>query len=186
MLRSTVVDSPLGPVTLVASDAGLRAVRFDHTRWPAVEPPRDHAEPGADDPVLVRAAAWFDAYLAGEEVAASDLPLDLGGLTDFQRQVVAAMRGIPYGRLETYGDLARRTGDPNASRAVGRACNRNRLPIVVPCHRVVAADGSLGGYAAGTDAKRALLRHERGVAVPLGGWEPATAPEPDMPRLFDV
>ena len=173
-LRYAVVESRLGHLTLVASDVGLRQVRFDPDRWPAVERVRVDGErvPLAADAVLSRAATELDAYLDGD-LTAFTVPVDLGGAGEFAGRVLQALLEVPYGGLTTYGELARGLEQPNASRAVGGACNRNPIPIVVPCHRVVAADGSLGGYAIGLEVKRALLGIERGVAVPPGGWEPA-------------
>ncbi len=173
-LRYAVVESRLGHLTLVASDRGLRQVRFDPDRWPAVERTRVDGDrvPLGDDVVLARAAAELDAYLDGD-LRAFTVPVDLGGVPAFAGRVLTALMEVPYGGLTTYGELARTLDQPTASRAVGGACNRNPLPIVVPCHRVVAADGSLGGYAVGLEVKRALLGIERGVAVPPGGWEPA-------------
>lgn len=187
-LVATVMDGPLGPLRLVASGWGLRSVRFDPGRWP-VEPSEDAAEdaPRGASPVLDAACDLLEARFAGQEVELA-IPLDLRGLTDFQRRVVDAMAAIPYGGLATYGALARAIGQPSAARAVGGVCNSNPVPIVVPCHRVIASDGSLGGYAAGTAAKRLLLELERGAgAVPLGGWEPRAATRrgrDDAPTLF--
>lgn len=185
------IDSPLGVLALEASDAGLRALRYDPARWPAVGAmPESPAAtvPVVDHPVLAAAAREVDEYFAGTR-RTFDLPLDLTG-SRFRREVLSAMTAIPYGQVWSYLDLARRLGrDANSARAVGRACNGNPLPIVVPCHRVVAADGSLGGYAAGLDVKRWLLALERGdPAVPPGGWEPARAralERREAPRLFD-
>lgn len=192
-LRYAVVDSRLGHLTLVASDRGLRQVRFDRDRWPAApKVPLDGDRVRVDDDTAIaRAAAEIDAYLDGE-LAAWSVPLDLGGVADFAGQVLTALTAVPYGGLTTYGDLARQLDRPSAARAVGGACNRNPMPIVIPCHRVVAADGSLGGYAIGLEVKRALLGIERGVAVPAGGWEPAALkratvtydPDEAVPTLF--
>lgn len=182
-LRTAVVESRLGHLTLVASDRGLRGVRFDPDRWPAVERTRVAGErvPLTADAVLSRAAAELDAYLDGD-LREFSVPVDLGGVPEFAGRVLAALLEVPYGGLTTYGDLARKLDQPTASRAVGGACNRNPLPIVVPCHRVVAADGSLGGYAIGLEVKRALLGIERGVAVPPGGWEPAALARASVAR----
>ena len=178
-LRAAVVDTPIGALTLVASDAGLARIRFDPERWPAVRPARDPARMvGVDeDPVLADAAARLGAYLAGAEVDL-DLGVDLAGVPPFARAVYDALRQVPRGGLTTYGHLARQVGEPGAARAVGSAMNRNPLPIVVPCHRVVAADGSLGGYAGGLELKRWLLTLERPHAVPIGGWTPSSDPAP--------
>jgi methylated-DNA-[protein]-cysteine S-methyltransferase len=100
------------------------------------------------------------AYLAGSYGAIDGIPVDTGG-TPFQRRVWSALRRIPAGQTLTYGALARRLGTPAASRAVGRAVSLNPVAIVVPCHRVIGADGRLTGYAGGLDRKRWLLAHER-------------------------
>lgn len=186
-LLARTVDSALGPLRLVASGRGLRAVRFDAGRWP-VAAADDVAEqvPRGRSPILDAVADLLVDHLEGRPTVYA-VPLDLAGLTPFQQRVLGALREVPYGELTTYGALARRLGDPAAARAVGGACNGNPVPIVVPCHRVVAADGSLGGYAAGAAAKRALLELERGAAVPPGGWEPRAVQRraaADAPRLF--
>ena len=99
------------------------------------------------------------AYFGGRERRVA-LPVDLRGVSPFQRRVLAAARRIPAGRVVSYGDLARRIGQPRASRAVGQALGRNPIPIVIPCHRIVAGDGALGGYVGGAGVKRKLLALE--------------------------
>ncbi len=153
------VESPVGPLTLVASDHGLRAVL-----WPddervefAVDP-----EPAPDHPVLARAAAQLDDYFGGRRTS-FDLPLDLRG-TPFQVQVWEALAEIPFGQTSTYGEQARRIGRPTAVRAVGAANGRNPVSIVLPCHRIVGKDGSLTGFAGGLETKRFLLDHEQATA----------------------
>ncbi|MDX1621762.1 MAG: methylated-DNA--[protein]-cysteine S-methyltransferase [Nitriliruptorales bacterium] len=173
-----VIDTPVGAITLTATDAGLHRIRFDR-----------HVDEGhPDGGMLSEAADQLAAYFAGERQR-FDLPLDPPRLTAFQRAVLEAMAEVPYGALTTYGELARQVDRPKASRAVGGVCNANPLPIVWPCHRVIASDGSLGGYATGTSTKRRLLELERGAAIPPGGWEPAAllrAGPADAPRLFEV
>jgi len=152
----TVVDSPIGPLGLVASDNGLQAVLFESRRVRA----------DGSSPVLAEAARQLDAYFAGELVS-FELPLELHG-TDFQRQCWLALASIPYGQTVSYGEQARRLGlGPDAARAVGAANGRNPLPIVLPCHRVIGADGSLTGFGGGLHVKRYLLEHE-GALLPLG------------------
>jgi methylated-DNA-[protein]-cysteine S-methyltransferase len=124
----------------------------DHSNWP-------HR---ADHPVLQQAQTQLREYFAGTR-SAFDLPLDLQGGTAFQRSVWDALLAIPRGGTTSYGTLSRSIGQPAAVRAVGAAVGRNPLSIVVPCHRVVGADGSLTGYAGGLERKTALLRLE-GVA----------------------
>ena len=155
-MHRAVVDTPIGPVGLVASDTALHAVLFDGGRV--------HVE-GAST-VLTEAARQLDAYFAGELVT-FDLPLELHG-TEFQRQCWLALATIPYGQTVSYGEQARRLGlGPDAARAVGAANGRNPLPIVLPCHRVLGADGSLTGFGGGLHAKRHLLEHE-GALLRLG------------------
>lgn len=149
------LETPIGTLGLAGSDAGLRAVFFDGSR----------VEPDCGSPLLDEAAEQLRAYFAGELIE-FDLPLDLGG-TDFQRRCWLALATIPYGRTVSYGEQARRLGlGPASARAVGAANGQNPLPIVLPCHRVVGADGSLTGFGGGLDTKRFLLEHE-GALLPL-------------------
>lgn len=141
--------TPLGPLTLVSDGAALTAATFD-------APPA--AEPEAADTVTEAAGAQLEAYFAGEPVA-FDVPLALGG-TPFQNRVWEALRDIPHGETLSYGALAARLGMPRAAQAVGAANGQNPAAIVVPCHRVVGADGALVGYAGGLERKRALLALE--------------------------
>ena len=120
-----------------------------------------------DDPVAVldEAAAQLEAYFAGERTS-FELPLDLTG-TDFQRSCWLALATIPYGQTVSYGEQARRLGlGPTSARAVGTANGQNPLPLILPCHRVIGADGSLTGFGGGLHLKRFLLEHE-GALLPL-------------------
>jgi methylated-DNA-[protein]-cysteine S-methyltransferase len=155
----TVVDSPVGPLTLVADDGALTGLYMDRQRYrPADETFGDRAhEPFAE------AAAQLQEYFAGQRTD-FDLPLTLAG-TPFQRQVWDALRAIPYGRTVSYGQLAQRLGRPSAARAVGLANGRNPVGIIVPCHRVVGAGGALTGYGGGLERKRQLLDLERSVSA---------------------
>lgn len=155
---ATTVPSPIGPLTLLSDGQHLTGVRMDGQRHaPPLPPDTVRYDAAADDlPVpLAAAAAQLAAYFAGERTA-FDLPLAPQG-TPFQRRVWQALREVPYGTTTSYGELARRIGRPGAVRAVGLANGRNPLPIVVPCHRVIGADGSLTGYGGGLDRKRYLL-----------------------------
>jgi methylated-DNA-[protein]-cysteine S-methyltransferase len=155
-MASAVTDTPIGVLGLVASDQGLQSVVFGG-RGVRVE---------GRSAVLDETAAQLDSYFAGELVA-FDLPLELHG-TDFQRSCWLALASIPYGRTVSYGEQARRLGlGPDAARAVGAANGQNPLPIVLPCHRVIGADGSLTGFGGGLPTKRFLLEHE-GAILPLG------------------
>ena len=156
---TSVYASPLGPLTLVASDAGLRAVL-----WNGDDPARAGldglplARPGRPCARAHETARQLDAYFDGSRTS-FDLPLDLHG-TPFQQQAWRALAEIPFGETRTYAEQAARLGRPNAFRAVGAANGRNPLSIVLPCHRVIGSDGSLTGFAGGLDAKRWLLEHE--------------------------
>ncbi|MGE5475297.1 MAG: methylated-DNA--[protein]-cysteine S-methyltransferase [Bacteroidales bacterium] len=145
-------NSPVGPLTLFEEDGAIIAVEWG---WP---PETD--EPPA--PVLERARDQLDAYFEGK-LKAFDLPLSPMG-TPFQRKVWEALARIPFGATRSYGELAAELG--TAPRSLGTACGRNPLPILIPCHRVLAANGGLGGYSGmdGVDTKRTLLRLE-GVAI---------------------
>lgn len=152
----TTYESPLGPLTLEARGERLTRLRFpDNGPWPELRP---------ETPILVDATHQLDEYFAGER-REFDLALDLGG-TDLQRAVWAELPLIPAGTTVSYGELARTVGHADHVRAVGGAVARTPVPIVVPCHRVIGADGSLTGYLGGLDRKRALLDLERRV-VPL-------------------
>jgi len=151
---TTTIDSPVGPLVLTSDGTALTGVLFG-----AELDPTWSTEPCA---VLDRAAAQLDEYFAGERTE-FDLPLEPAG-TPFQRSTWLALREIPYAETINYGQLALRVGNPKASRAVGLANGRNPISIVVPCHRVIGADGSLTGYGGGLDRKRLLLDLERRVA----------------------
>jgi len=151
-IRYRRIDSPVGPLTVAASDAGLHAIEFPSNRHP-VRRDRDWQE--GDHPLLRRAESQLDEYFAGERQA-FDLPLAPRG-TPFQREVWFALASIPYGRTASYAQLAAQVDRPTATRAVGAANGRNPLPIVLPCHRVIGADGSLTGFGGGLPTKRFLL-----------------------------
>ena len=162
-LRSRVVASPVGQLTLVASDAGLRAVLWpDDVRMEFTSAPLPPGQPHA---VIDRAQSQLDEYFAGQRKR-FDLPLDLIG-TEFQILVWRSLADIAFGETSTYGEQAAAIGRPTAVRAVGAANGRNPVSIVLPCHRVVGRDGSLTGFAGGLDAKRFLLNHEQANPEPL-------------------
>lgn len=162
-LTATIVDSPIGPLALVADDTGLREVRFP--RDGAADPPTDvPLADAAGHAVLAAAAAQLAEYFAGDRTD-FDLPLAPVG-TPFQLRAWSALRTIPHGTTVSYGEQAARMGEPGKARAVGAANGRNPLPVVVPCHRVVGADGSLTGFGGGLPAKAWLLAHER-AALPV-------------------
>jgi methylated-DNA-[protein]-cysteine S-methyltransferase len=164
-LVRTRTETPFGRLTLVASEAGLRAVLWPDDRPSRVRLAGDvHDLDAAEDPVLAAAAEQLDAYAGGER-SGFDLPLDLAG-TPFQRAVWAGLGALPYGTTCTYGELAARVATPVAVRAVAGAVGRNPVSIVLPCHRVLGSDGRLTGFAGGLDVKRRLLDHERAHARP--------------------
>jgi methylated-DNA-[protein]-cysteine S-methyltransferase len=146
-----ILSTTLGPLRLEASDVGLNSIGFDAEGL---------AHAGDLSAACAEAAAQISAYLVGE-LREFRLRLDLDGLSDFQHAVLGETARILYGETVSYGELARRIGRPGAARAVGGALNRNPLPLVIPCHRVVGTGGALVGYAGGLDRKRALLELER-------------------------
>jgi methylated-DNA-[protein]-cysteine S-methyltransferase len=160
-LFSTVVDSPVGALTIVASEDGLRAIL-----WPSDDPSRVRLAETTEDPshpVIAATVGQLAEYFGGARTE-FDIALDPVG-TEFQRAAWAALRTIPYGTTLSYGEQAERLGDRRKARAVGAANGRNPISIVVPCHRVVAANGALTGFAGGTDTKAWLLDHERRTAA---------------------
>ena len=156
----TMMDSPLGELTLVGSDGALAGVYFAGQR----NRPRPGRLGRRAPAELAGPVRQLGEYFAGERTA-FELDLDTRG-DAFDRQVWALMAAIPYGQTRSYGELARELGDPGLAQQVGAAGARNRLCIVVPCHRVVGADGRLTGYAGGLARKRALLELE--APVPAG------------------
>ncbi|MCC3768145.1 methylated-DNA--[protein]-cysteine S-methyltransferase [Streptomyces sp. UNOC14_S4] len=157
----TVTDSPVGPLTLVATDGVLSGLYMTGQRH---RPPEENFGERDDTP-FTEALRQLGAYFAGDATG-FELPLRLNG-TPFQRRVWAELQEIPYGETVSYGELATCIGSPTASRAVGLANGKNPVGIIVPCHRVVGADGSLTGYGGGIDRKRRLLAFERGADGPM-------------------
>lgn len=147
-MPSATLDTPVGPLTLVSDGEALTAATFSGRT----------AEPPGTDAVLDAARRQLAAYFEGEPVA-FDVPLRLGG-TPFQERIWAALREIPHGETLSYGALAARVGQPGGAQAVGAANGQNPVAVIVPCHRVIGADGSLVGYAGGLERKRALLALE--------------------------
>jgi methylated-DNA-[protein]-cysteine S-methyltransferase len=153
------MGSPIGTLTLVATDLGLAAVLWEIERPDRVRLAIESEE--VRHPILTSAECQLQEYFAGGRTA-FELPLDVVG-TSFQREVWRALRTIPFGETRSYGQIARQIGHPTAVRAVGAANGRNPLSIVTPCHRVIGADGSLTGFAGGLDVKARLLDFERSV-----------------------
>ncbi len=161
-----LLDSPLGPLLLASTDAGLVRVAFARQghdevlqTLAAMISPRVLEAPGRLDPVARELGEYFEGRRA-----AFDVPLDLRLARGFRRDVLRHLSDIAYGTTASYASVASAAGHPRAARAVGSACRTNPLPLVVPCHRVLRSDGRVGEYVGGTDAKRALLRLEGAVA----------------------
>jgi methylated-DNA-[protein]-cysteine S-methyltransferase len=156
-----VVDTPIGDLLVAASDRGLATISFDPDPGERLEQLARIAGPRVlRSPRSVDAARHeLDEYFAGRR-RAFDLTLDLRELPPFTISVLDELARVPYGETTTYGALAERVGHPRAARAVGTVMNRNRIPIVLPCHRVVGATGDLTGYAGGLDRKVKLLELE--------------------------
>ena len=187
----TIIESPMGPLLAVASPLGLCELEFDGIRrartlatrlaerFPDLGgAPDSLVEAPARGGPLAPVRAWLRRYFAGDLPRGDELALDLRG-SEFERRVWSALLTIPPGETRAYGELAAAIGSPGAARAVGLANSRNPVAIVVPCHRVIGADGSLTGYAGGMTRKRQLLEHERaaaadarGEARQLGLWKP--------------
>ena len=144
-----LIQSPIGPLTLRSERGALIAILFGDQRIGLSE----------KDPLLEQAEAELAEYFAGSRKIFT-VPVRLSG-TDFQMKVWAALQEIPYGETATYGEIARRIGRPKACRAVGTANHNNPIPIVVPCHRVIGADGGLTGYGGGLQIKSYLLELEK-------------------------
>jgi methylated-DNA-[protein]-cysteine S-methyltransferase len=149
-LKYCIVSSPIGPLRLLSNGKGLVRIEF----------PGRHESDGvaARDGVLDQAARELEEYFAGRRHD-FEVAVDAGG-TGFQQQVWDALRGIPYGEMRSYRDIADSIGNPRAVRAVGAANGRNPVPIIVPCHRVIGSDGKLTGFAGGLETKRRLLALE--------------------------
>lgn len=154
MTRYRVIDSPIGMLTLAGRGPVLTNLRMvDQTYEP------DRADWALDDRAFPDAAEQLEAYFAGE-LFTFDLRLEFEG-TPFQRRVWEALRSIPYGETRTYGEIALQIGSPTAFRAVGLANGHNPIAVIVPCHRVIGANGSLTGFGGGLERKRTLLELEK-------------------------
>lgn len=162
-MNYTLMESPLGPILLTGDDEGLNLINIQEGANPVVVQP----EWQQDEGMFVGVIEQFGAYFAGE-LKTFDLKLKPEG-TPFYRRVWQELERIPYGETISYGELAARVGKPKAARAVGAANGRNPLPIVIPCHRVIGADGSLTGYGGGLRFKVALLELEKKQRVVRAG-----------------
>lgn len=162
--------SPMGRLTLVASESGLAGVYFpEHRHFKGC----DQWQRGGNHALLVQTQQQLDAYFAGQR-RRFDLPLDLSGGTVFQQAVWRTLCTLPFGSTTSYAGIARQIGKPGSNRAVGAANGRNPVSIVVPCHRVIASSGALTGYAGGLQNKQFLLEMEA-EAEPIRGQDRAAA-----------
>lgn len=161
-IRYAIADSPLGRFLLAATERGICSLRFgeDATLVAELKAEFPKAELEAEETALAPMIAAVQAHLAGRQPQL-ELPLDVKA-TAFQQRVWAILREIPYGETRSYQEIARMMGEPNATRAVARACATNPVALVVPCHRVVRTGGALSGYRWGIERKQALLEQERG------------------------
>ncbi len=161
LIQWGIVESPLGSLYIAASERGLCSVGFGVSQTDFLGGLDLLARTEQSQSALTPIAEQLQSYFAGDRTS-FDLPLDLSQVTPFQLSVLQAARRIPSGTVWTYGQVAQAIDKPRASRAVGQALGRNPIPIVIPCHRVVAGDGSLGGYSGGggLDSKRLLLHLE--------------------------
>jgi methylated-DNA-[protein]-cysteine S-methyltransferase len=179
-----IVPGPWGPIHLAASDSGLVGLELmtpteafvaglRRRTGSKVEPAVRSSAPAPAREVLDRAAAALAAFLAGHPAAFDDVPIDLRTGTAWDRRVLEGVRHVPFGEVTSYGRLARRIGAPGAARAVGGAVGRNPIGLAIPCHRVIAGDGTLGGYGGdrwGSREQRLAIKREllarEGVVVP--------------------
>jgi methylated-DNA-[protein]-cysteine S-methyltransferase len=157
-------DTPVGPLLLGVTDRGVCRISFDADPAPQLEQLARQYGPRVlrSSRPVDRLRRELDEYFDGRRHT-FDLELDLRGAPDYHQRVLAELARVEYGRTTTYGTLAARTGNPRAARAVGTVMNRNPIPIVLPCHRVVGANGSLTGYGGGLDRKEWLLRLEGAI-----------------------
>jgi methylated-DNA-[protein]-cysteine S-methyltransferase len=153
-------ETPVGPLKLYFTNQGLTALEF--TKEGVVPAPEQDSPPPQLRFCIEAAKRELMAYFQGIQTDFAALTLDPQG-TPFQRRVWQELRRIPRGQTISYKELAQRIGNPQACRAVGQANGRNPIPLIIPCHRVIAADGGLGGYSSGLERKRWLLRHEEAI-----------------------
>ena len=149
-MNKTVIDSPIGKIAVFAENEKL--IRLDLKT-------KERADSVITEKVLFEAEKQLFEYFSGKRKT-FELEYELSG-TEFQKSVWRELLKIPFGKTKNYGEIAKEIGKPKAGRAVGSACNKNPLPIIVPCHRVIGADGKLTGFACGTEIKEWLLDHEK-------------------------
>lgn len=169
-----MADTPAGPITVWVSDAGVRHVEFGPL------PAEDHTDPPDSwTEILAEAVRQLEEYFERRRTE-FDLPLDLEGATAFQRSVYHHLVQVKHGRLTTYGELADAVGKPESARAVGQAVGANPIPVIIPCHRVIASDGRIGGFSGGLPTKVALLAVEK---VTVDGDGESARVHPEVLRL---
>ena len=149
-MNKTVIDSPIGKIAVFAENEKL--IRLDLKT-------KERADSAITEKVLSEAEKQLFEYFSGKRKT-FELEYEISG-TEFQKSVWRELLKIPFGKTKTYGEIAKEIGNPKAGRAVGSACNKNPLPIIVPCHRVIGANGKLTGFACGTEIKEWLLDHEK-------------------------
>lgn len=158
----TVVSSPVGKLTIASDGSDIVGLWIEGQKYFRARLP-ETAERSDSLPVFDRAKNWLNRYFNGDKPDPAELPLNPLGISSFQKEVYSALLEIPYGATSTYGNIAKKlneTSRKTSARAVGSAVGRNPVSIIIPCHRVLAADSSLCGYAAGLDKKRLLLKLE--------------------------
>jgi methylated-DNA-[protein]-cysteine S-methyltransferase len=151
-MRWSYIDSPIGELSYALDDDGVCSVHFGLKKGANV----------GDDETARQLRAYFDGSLIG-----FDVPLSVRRGSEFERAVWEQMKLIPYGETKSYGAIAAAVGEPGGAQAVGTACNRNPLPVIVPCHRIIGADGKLVGFGGGLERKRILLELEPNVKMQL-------------------
>jgi methylated-DNA-[protein]-cysteine S-methyltransferase len=165
-MKRLVVPSPVGPLTLVSDKGKLVGCYFSNSDFAKQKLAECDLAPSANDAVLKAACKELELFFAGS-LKKFTIPVAPSG-TDFQRLVWKALQKIPFGRTASYGDIAKQVGNPGAMRAVGAANGKNPICIIIPCHRVIGADGSLTGFGGGIERKKYLLGLERGkLSLPL-------------------
>lgn len=174
----SLIDPTLGVVRVWATDTGVRRIEFEAT--PGEASPGETLSDGPPPQHMLDALTALREYFAGR-LRTFDIPLDLTHVTPFQLKVYRRLLQIPFGQIATYGEVARDIGgEPNTARAVGQAVGANPIAVVVPCHRVVAADGKLVGFMGGLPRKAALLRLE---GIDVDGSRPSSRVHPEVIRL---
>jgi methylated-DNA-[protein]-cysteine S-methyltransferase len=177
LIEFTILPSPVGSIVLVARNGRLIELDLSQKEGSAVRKALLKRYPHASESMepFTKLQPLLDQYLHGRKVA-FDVPFDLLNMADFSRRVLLLVRSIPYGTLTSYGAVGKRLGYPSAARAVGQAVGSNPIPIVIPCHRVVRSDGTLGGFSMGLSLKEQLLA--------LEGVEPMQTGSPTEKPLY--